>query len=1156
MKRLQFLGDNSSSSAGMNLEPDFSMLKTLYGRHREMEQLVSIYNSVSSDQGLALSTQVVLVHGSTGTGKTALCRFFEKKVSPVYVEGKFDQLSNEPYCAFSQAFTKLSDLMAEKEGGELAKIQESFLSEEDPEIEALSRKLSNMPETGDAASNPDDLMTDASFTREKPSSLARRAISLSLKATSAPSMRPGTCPPVITEQETKRKISRDPLSRCEKSFMSSQSTSVDSISRFGKSLVSHQSMTETVDTKGRISSIVPGMARLVPSNIVVPSHSIDRIRHSFRSFLRAICTPTKPVVLCLRGLQWADDPSLQLLQYLSRDTKCHGLIIIGCYRDDEVLHPRLRRTLSSLKRYGNVTTLPIGNLKQPDLHHMIADVTLTANDLSKSAELSEVVFEKTHGNPYFTIEFLRMLAREQYLWLNYASNQFEFDVTKIRSETYVAENVAELITDKLRALPETAQNALRVGACLGAHCDLDVIAAIVEMTFAETKFCLRGAVKERLIEMNEIDSFRWAHDKVQQAAYELLPDLIERPAFHLKVGKVLKQLAESSDKEWTLFLAAEHLNRAVGLISDDRDKMDLILLNKRAAELASEKSALVPASEFLVASLDLMGDSDSRWKVHYDLSMQVCIQLADIECILGRFGTCEELIRQVLQNARSLEEKIPAYFSQFESFTAQGNVMEAVNLGIKTLELLGEPMRRKPNKLQVYLELASVRRILKGITNDQILQLPQMENARTIAAMRMMSKTTRLAWLTGQKELAVFLCLRILKRTCRHGQTWASAHAFAGLGALCGDSLDCSAASRYGDLALAMVEKHENHAARPLLLYLIFIHHLKNPLQQCLDPMISAYKTGMNSGDIDVAHECVANYVAIYVIVGLPLASIEDDAQKFVEQLSSYNRRLSLWLLRIHWQSILCFMGDYASSPVTLTGRAMDQEVATNELTVTNQLATLRAMWTMRMILGYHFGDFELAEEMGRLLADSGLNKGHFSACAQYGYMALTKLALARNAPLRRQNVLVRDANRLMAVMSAMLKAKNVNVYHLFQLCVAESATLHPSKDINDVMSLYRKAIATACRSGILHDAAIANERAGLFVLHRGDPDGAKLYFERAVELYSYWGAAAKVSQIQSDYKLSEEFVDQRHLTEGFLARKKFSTEEANKHKTVFLNPS
>ena len=1151
MKRLQFLGDHSSSSAGMSLEPDFSSLKTLYGRHHEIEHLVKIYNSVSSDQGLALPTQIILVHGSSGTGKTALCRFFEKMVSPIYVEGKFDQLSNEPYCAFSQAFTKLSDLLARKEGGELAKIQESYRTEEYPEIEVLSRRLSRMPELVDAASNTEDQMTDSSFTRVEPSSLERRAISLSLKASDS-------CPADVTVQAMNRAISRDPLSQCDNSFMSNQSTSVDSVSRFGKSFLSTQTTTGTVDTKGRISSIVPGMARLVPSNIVVPSHSIDRIKHSFRSFLRAICSPAKPVVLCLRGLQWADDPSLQLLQYLSRDTKCHGLIIIGCYRDDEVLQPRLRKTVSRLKSFDNVTTLPIENLKQQELHHMIADVTLTANNLSKSAELSEVVHEKTHGNPFFAIEFLRVLAQGQYVWMNYASNEFEFDVAKIRTETCVAENVADLIDTKLRALPQTAQNALRVGACLGTHCDLEVIAAIVEMTFAETKFCLRGAVKERLIEMTEIDSFRWAHDKVQQSAYDLLPDLSERPAFHLKVGRVLKQLAESSDKEWTIFLAAEHLNRAVGLISDDQDKMDLILLNKRAAELASEKSALVPASEFLVASLNLIGDSSSRWNAHYDLSMQVSIQLADTECILGRFGTCEDLIWRVLQNARSLEDKIPAYFSQFESFTAQGNLMEAVNLGIKTLELLGEPIRRKPSKLQVHLELASVRRILKGMTNEEILQLPQMDNAKTIAAMRMMSKTNRLAWFTGQMELAVFLCLRMVRRTCRYGLTWASAQAFAGLGAGCGDCLDCDSATRYGDLALAMVEQHENlhHAARPLLMYFIFIHHLKNPLQQCLDPMINAYKTGMNSGDIDVAHECVANYVAIYVIVGLPLASIEDDAQKFVEQLSSYNRRLSLWLLRIHWQCILCFMGDYESSPVILSGRAMDQEIATNELTVTNQLATLRAMWIMRMILGYHFGDFELAEEMGRLLADSGLTKSHYSACAQYGYMALTKLALARNAPLRQQNLFVRDANRLMAVMSAMMKAKNVNVYHFYQLCVAELASLDPSKDINEVKSLYRKAIVNASKSGILHDAAIANERAGLFVLQRGDPDGAKLYFERAVELYTYWGAAAKVSQIQTNYKMSEEFVDRRHSTQGFLARKKFSTEEANKHKTLFLNPS
>lgn len=1139
MKRLQFLGNTSSSSVGTGPELDFSTLQTLYGRQQQIEQLKKIYDSVSSDQGHALSTQVVLVHGPSGTGKTTVCRFFEQVVSPIYVEGKFDQLSNEPYCAFSQAFTKLSDVLAKTERRELSKIQESYRSEEDSEMEVLSRKLSLLPTASDTTSADDDhdLMTDSAFARIKPSALERRAVSLSLKALSAPLTRTESCPPAIALEALGRKTSVEPLVRCDRSIVSMQSTA------------------ETVDTKGSISSIVPGMARLIQAKSTVPRHSVDRLKHSFRSFLRAICSPSKPVVLCLRGLQWADDPSLQLLHYLARDSKCHGLIIIGCYRDDEVLPPRFQTTLRRMKTHGNVTSMALENLKQQDLHRVIADVTLTSNTPSKSAELSEVVYQKTHGNAFFAIEFLRMLVHGKYLWMNYASGEFEFDVAKIRSETHVTENVADLIADKLRSLPETAQNALLVGACLGAHCDLEVIAAILGITISEVTLCLKGAAKELLIEMTEVDSFKWAHDKIQQLAYDLLPDLGERPAFHLKVGKVLKQLAESSDKEWTLFMAAEHLNRAVGLITEPRDTMDLILLNIRAAELASEKSALIPASEFLVASLSLMGDSDSRWKSHYDLAMRVSIQLADIECILGRFGSCEVLIWQVLFNAKSLEEKIPAYFSQVDSFTAQGNVTEAVNLSVTTLKMLGEPIGRNPNKLQVHLELKAVRRILKGVTDQQILQLPPMEDAKKIAAMQMMLKTARLSWLIGRKTLTHLLFLRSLRLTFRHGQTPESAESFLGLGIICGNTLDYTAATHYGDLAVAMVEQNENlnHAARPLLLYLMFVHHLKNPLQQCLDPMISAYKTAMNSGDIDVAHECVANYVAIYVIVGLPLVSIEDDAHKFVEQLSSYNRRLSLWLLRIYWQCILCFMGECSTNPVILTGKAMDQEEATNELVVTDQWDPLRALWTMRMILAYHFGDFELAEDMGTRLVDSGLSNCHFFAGAQYGYLALTKLALARDAPIREQKVLVRDADKHMAVMNGMLNAQNLNVYHLFQFCVAERAALHPGADINEIKILYGKAIANASRSGILHDAALANERAGLFVSQRGDLDEAKFYFERAIELYSYWGAKAKVSQIQTKYKLSQEFVERKRLTEGFLARKKFSQEEADKHKTVFF---
>jgi hypothetical protein len=153
------------------------------------------------------------------------------------------------------------------------------------------------------------------------------------------------------------------------------------------------------------------------------------------------------------------------------------------------------------------------------------------------------------------------------------------------------------------------------------------------------------------------------------------------------------------------------------------------------------------------------------------------------------------------------------------------------------------------------------------------------------------------------------------------------------------------------------------------------VHHLQSPLQECLDPMLSAYRAGMECGDVDVAHECVANYVAIYTLVGLPLSAIQADARKYAEQMSTYNRRLTMSKLQIFWQYAMNFAGHYAD-PVELTGEAMNQEELSEELAATHQYAILRTLWTLRMILACHFGNYELAGEMSALIKKQGLDKG------------------------------------------------------------------------------------------------------------------------------------------------------------------------------------
>jgi hypothetical protein len=121
--------------------------------------------------------------------------------------------------------------------------------------------------------------------------------------------------------------------------------------------------------------------------------------------------------------------------------------------------------------------------------------------------------------------------------------------------------------------------------------------------------------------------------------------------------------------------------------------------------------------------------------------MQICIELAGIECSLGHFEKCEDLVQHVLLHAKSLDDKIPAYVTQVESFNAQGDLVGAVKQGLETLEMLGESIPRRTRKTQLIFDFMVTTGVLKAMTDEEIVGLPSMEDAKKILAMQMLSKS-------------------------------------------------------------------------------------------------------------------------------------------------------------------------------------------------------------------------------------------------------------------------------------------------------------------------------------------------------------------------------------------------------------------------------
>ena len=611
---------------------------------------------------------------------------------------------------------------------------------------------------------------------------------------------------------------------------------------------------------------------------------------------------------------------------------------------------------------------------------------------------------------------------------------------------------------------------------------------------------------------------------------------------------------KDKNKNWALFTAVDQLNLGAACLDDQFEKSDLIRMNQDASDKAIEISAFLPAREYLRSALSLLGN---RWE-QYSVTLKLCTRLASVECSMGCFDECQQTIDEVMMNTNRLEDKIPVHFTTVEMLSVQGRMSEAMNLCVALLNLLGEPLNVDPNKVQVLNELMKIKRQLRGKTDEIIMNLDEMTVPNTIESMKVLGKLAHMAWWTQQKDLFVVVCSRMLMLTLQNGLHDVSSLGFALYSVVCGSLGNSSEAYRFGKLALALLKQSNSkaYAARTMVVAYGFSCHLKTPLQDALNPLMEAYKIGMEIGDVEYSSQACNVYSSVYLVCGLPLAMVEPDMRKFSQQMKSYNQGTSLSMFRIFHQCILNFMGR-SDDALVFEGEAMKEENLI-EAHQTKQVTTLLAYWFCRMTVAYHFGDYSLARRMADAIIKNGKSKTMRNTPTSYSrrmIMTLTMLALVDAEKPKQRKASLAQARKLMKLIESMAKEKNLNSAHSLMLVKAEFAALKRSKSSHDkVRSLYDKAIATASRLGFLHDAALANQRAGFYMIRHNQASYGEDYIRRAHELYSDWGADAKAQQLEASFPfLLKDGNVRRGSGTYHLARRRFDGGKTKMHKAIQL---
>ena len=898
-----------------------------------------------------------------------------------------------------------------------------------------------------------------------------------------------------------------------------------------------QALQQSIGDQGHaLLALIPSIKQLLGPQSRVKNTSGEaqnQLAFAFQQFIQVFCQADHPLVIFLDDLQWADNASLQLLQHLLTDTTNSYFMLIGTYRDNEVVfgHPLIEFQKKLMANSVILNTIKLPPLTPFHLQQLLAD--MLGCGLARAKSLAEILQIKTEGNPFFIHEFLKTLHHNHLLTFDYEKGQWQWDIMEIEQQHMTA-NVVDLLINNIQQLSAPAQDNLKLAACIGIQFDLQTLSVISQQSVSLTLSLLQEALHANLIQLvcgnyktinlmgdNGTDAllsqdsiiFQFKHDRILQAAYQLIvPEL--RRELHLNIGRLLLSNADKNrDDEIYLGQIVRHLNEASSLITKPEERLELAEFNLQVGKRAKAVAAYQATKNYFSIAVSLL--PKDAWEHHYDLTFALQCGLVESELLTDDHQFVKPQLAILFKQAKTKLDKMLVYQLDIIRLSLANRYNDALQQGLEVLRLFGLNLPLYPKPYHILTAYMSIEWRLYGkkFTN---LDLTQQASNEYSLLQKILNQLYASTYITSNKELFVLLIFHAVKLSLRHGYTPESSYCFAAYAfVLLHVFKRYDASFKHVALAYRLAEYYPDPSVLAKVEFCMghFLHFWKYPLSQSLNHTLHSYQLAQQSGDLTTADYSFISHFLNQYALSYPLSDLSTTLREVLKKRGPNDYFYPVWIL-LNYSVI-----NLQHSSIN---KNFDQEIVHSFQSITECKTQHEqaCFYFCAIKLAYLTGKFSLAVEMGlgaEVFADSAI--GTITYVEGQLYYALSLAASYKTVPINEQR---RYKKKLLAIQKLFKRwsgwcAINFEPYYL--MLSAEIFAIQ--ENYRKASDLYDQAAQLALDNNSPQLTGVINECAARFYLQENKPHLAKHYFREAHYGYERWGALALCQRLKQQYPQS-----------------------------------